>query len=283
MTAKDLVVKPITSQAARDVVKRWHYSGKTTANSQLHFGVFLNGLLEGAMSFGPPLDRRKLLPLVRDTKWNDMLELNRMAFGPALPRNSESRALAVAFRIIRKAYPNIEWVVSFADGAQCGDGTIYRASGFVLTAIKKNNQMWAAPEGEVFSRKSLTDVRRHGERDRARQVVSRKSVTGLGKTGGAAIHAAAAEYGFAPDTGASSMKQYEAAGFRPIPGFQLRYVYFLNPKARERLTVPVLPFSAIDEAGARMYLGEARPSQRTSGDQPESGGAAPTRTLHKAP
>ena len=67
-TAKDIVVKPITSAAARDVVARWHYSGKSTNNSQLHFGVFLNGLLEGAMQFGPPLDRRKILPLVRDTK-----------------------------------------------------------------------------------------------------------------------------------------------------------------------------------------------------------------------
>lgn len=268
MSAKDLVVKPITSAAARAVVERHHYSGKCTQNSQLHFGVFVGDRLEGAMQFGPPLDRRKLLPLVTGTKWHDMMELNRMAFGPLLPRNSESRALAVAFRLMRKAYPNLEWVVSFADGAQCGDGTIYRASGFVLTGIRENNQMWAAPEGEVFSRTSLTDVRRHGERDRARQVVSRTSMTEGRKI---------------LNTGASSMKQFAAAGFKPIPGFQLRYLYFLKPGVRERLTVPVLPFSAIDEAGARMYLGEARPSQRTSGDQPESGGAAPTRTLHKAP
>lgn len=265
VSAKDLIVKPITAQAARAVVQRWHYSGKSTANSQLHFGVFLGETLHGAMQFGPPLDRRKLLPLVAGTKWNDMIELNRMAFGPALPRNSESRALAVAFKIMRKAYPNIEWVVSFADGAQCGDGTIYRASGFVLTAIKRNDQIWAAPTGDTFSRTSLTDVRRHGERDRAREAVSRTSMTKGGHILG---------------TGASSMKQFEEAGFKPLDGFQLRYLYFLNPAARERLTVPVLPFSAIDAVGARMYRGEARPSQRTSDDQSESGGAAPTRTLH---
>jgi hypothetical protein len=27
-------------------------------------------------------------------------------------------------RLIRKTYPHIEWVISFADGSQCGDGTI---------------------------------------------------------------------------------------------------------------------------------------------------------------
>ena len=70
--------------------------------------------------------------LVKDTKWNDFLELNRMAFDDYLPKNSESRSISVAMKLIKKHYPNIEWVVSFADGTQCGDGTIYRASGFRL-------------------------------------------------------------------------------------------------------------------------------------------------------
>ena len=42
--AKDIIVKPITAQAANAVVKRIHYSGKVVQNSQLHFGVFLNGV-----------------------------------------------------------------------------------------------------------------------------------------------------------------------------------------------------------------------------------------------
>ena len=58
-----------------------------------------------------------------------------MAFTDVLPRNSESRALGIAMKLIRKHAPQIKWVVTFADGAQCGDGTIYRAAGFVLTSI----------------------------------------------------------------------------------------------------------------------------------------------------
>lgn len=41
-----------------------------------------------------------------------------------------------------------------------------------------------------------------------------------------------------------------------LSGFQLRYVYFLDKSYRKRLTVPELPFSAIDEAGAGMYKGQ---------------------------
>lgn len=41
-----------------------------------------------------------------------------------------------------------------------------------------------------------------------------------------------------------------------LQGFQLRYVYFIDKAARERLTVPEIPFSRIDEIGAGMYKGE---------------------------
>jgi hypothetical protein len=268
MSAKAIRVAPISRQDADRVVRGVHYSGKVVQNSQLHFGVFLGGRLEGAMQFGPSLDKRKIQGLVRDTGWNGFIELNRMAFGEALPRNSESRAIAVAFRIMRKAYPHIEWCVSFADGAQCGDGTIYRAAGFVLTAIKKNTQVWAAPSGETFSRTSLTDGRskQQQQQQQAREVISRTSMT----KGGNNHH-----------TGAASMKAYAAAGFKPIAGFQLRYVYFLNPAARERLTVPVLPFSRIDELGAGMYRGEkiTRAKGQDAGHPPALGGSTPTRAL----
>jgi hypothetical protein len=71
-------------------------------------------------------------------------------------------------------------------------------------------------------------------------------------------------------------------GGKAIPGFQIRYIYFLDPTARERLTVPILPFSEIDRRGAGMYKGKPRVrsvDSDTSGDQPEVGGANPTRTL----
>jgi hypothetical protein len=159
-SAKDIRVAPISAKDAAAVVRRVHYSGKVVQNSQLHFGVFLDGRLEGAMQFGPSLDKRKVQGLVEGTGWNGFIELNRMAFSERLPRNSESRALGVVMRLIRKHYPHIEWIISFADGAQCGDGTIYRASGFVLTGIRPNGQIIQFPDGLRETRLVLTDSRR---------------------------------------------------------------------------------------------------------------------------
>ena len=268
-SAKDIHVAPISAKDAAALVKRVHYSGKVVQNSQLHLGVFLDGRLEGAMQFGPSLDKRKVQGLVEGTGWNGFIELNRMAFSDRLPRNSESRALGIAMRLIRKNYPQIEWVISFADGSQCGDGTIYRAAGFVLTGIKRNNSIWRAPDGQSFAESSLRPgIGGAGRIAEARKIVSRTTVTKCG-------HAAKAD-------GGSSMKIYKEAGFEPIPGFQLRYLYFINPKARERLTVPILPFSKIDEMGAGMYKGKARPKDQALAHPARLGGETPTRTLHNS-
>jgi len=232
--AKAIRLAPIARAAANRIVKRNHYSEKWVNNSQVHIGVFLDGILEGVLQFGPSLDKRKVIGLVRDTPWNGFIELNRMAFSERLPRNSESRALSIALRMMRKAYPHLQWVVSFADGAQCGDGTIYRAAGFVLTQIRPNKSIWQL--GDV----TYTDVGfRTGEG--VRQRVCKASLT-KGK------HILA--------DGSASMKGHIEAGAKPVEGNMLRYLYFFDPSARGRLTVPVLPFSEIERQGAGMYRGQ---------------------------
>lgn len=149
--AKDIIVKVIPSKIANDFVKKNHYSGKVVNNSNLHFGAFLDDRLHGVMSFGSSTSKDKTMKLVEGTGWNEFIELNRMAFDDYLPKNSESRCLGYALRQIKKKAPHIKWVISFADGCQCGDGTIYRASNFVLTGIKKNTGLRKDKNGNVYN------------------------------------------------------------------------------------------------------------------------------------
>jgi hypothetical protein len=236
MSAKQILLKPISATIANDFVRKNHYSGKVVPNSQIHLGVFYFGKLEGVMQFGPSLAKKNSIGLVADTAWNGFIELNRMAFSDTLPKNSESRAIGIALRMIKKHAPTVEWVISFADGTQCGDGTIYRASGFVLTDIKVNQGLKMNPEtGEVMHQIS-------------------------------AYH--------------KNMNK-EFLSWMPVPGYQLRYVYFINKDARKRLTVPELPFTKIAEMGATMYKG-SRPGSIVSDAsdfQSEESGAIPTPRL----
>jgi hypothetical protein len=147
--AKEIKVRVITAKIANEFIKKYHYSGKVVNNSSLHFGCFLDNKLHGVMSYGSPLDKSKVLHLVSPCKWNEMLELNRMAFDDYLPRNSESRCISVSVKLIKKNAPHIKWILSFSDATQCGDGIIYRASGFVLTGIMENKNTCLLPSGEV--------------------------------------------------------------------------------------------------------------------------------------
>jgi len=265
--AKNIQVKPISSKDANKIIKRLHYSGKVVNNSKIHFGVFLNGKCGGALQFGPSLDKRKIMSLVKGTGWNEFVELNRMALADWLPRNGESRSISLSMKMFKNHYPWLKWVVSFADATQCGDGTIYRASNFVLTGIKQNNQIWEAPTGQVFSRTSLNDGRSKKQQTQVMQIASRTTLT---------------KGSHIKDNGASSMKAYIEAGWTPKQGFQLRYIYFLHPKEKENLTVPIIPFSKIDEMNAGMYKGEKKHAAEAGdgSDQDHSGGSTPTQPLH---
>lgn len=232
-SAKDLVLRIIDPREAHAFVRTHHYSKKSVNNSSVHFGAYLDGRLEGVLQFGPSLDKANMLGLVRGTKWNGFLELNRMVFTEALPRNSESRAIGVALRKIKRHAPNVRWVVSYADGTQCGDGTIYRAAGFSLTLIKPNAGLARLPSGQVIHEMTLKSA----------PLSPRPELGGLSFfdiTGG--------KYNFS--------KYVKAADAEILRGNQLRYIYFLDPSARADLASPIVPFSAIDELQAGIYRGK---------------------------
>ena len=233
--AKEIELKVIPSSIANPFIKAHHYSGKVVNNSCLHFGAFLDGGLHGVMSYGPSLDKRKIMGLVEGTGWNEFLELNRMAFDEYLPRNSESRCIGQSIRLIKKRAPQIKWIISFADGCSCGDGTIYRASNFVLTDIKANKNLCLLPNGEKIHKMTLE----------SNPTTPRKELGGkcyYDVTGG----------------GFNFMKYVSFVKGKILDGWQLRYLYFIYPEYRKRLTVPIIPFSRINEIGAGMYKGEKR-------------------------
>lgn len=211
--AKEIIVKVIPSKIANEFVKKHHYSGKVVPNSKLHFGCFLDGKLHGVMQYGSSMDKRKVGAIVDGTGWNEFIELNRMAFDDYLPRNSESYCIGVSIRLIKKYAPQIKWIVSFADGCSCGDGTIYRASNFVLTSIKKNTTIRVDENGN-----KMADISFSAHRP-------------------------------------SDLKEFRAKT-KKAEGFQLRYIYFIDKSYKDKLTVPIIPFTKIDEMGAGMYKGE---------------------------
>ena len=219
--AKEIIVKVIPSKIANDFVKKHHYSGKVVPNSTLHFGCFLDNNLHGVMSYGPSINKKGTINLVEGTGWNEFIELNRMAFDDYLPKYSESRCIAISIKLIKKHAPQIKWLISFSDGTQCGDGTIYRASGFALVGVAVSGQVFNF-NGNVVHGKILWD----------KSLVKGWTVSD------------------------SCMQKLRDNGhtIERLNGYQLKYVFLID-KTR-KITVPILPFSKIDDMQAGMYKGK---------------------------
>jgi hypothetical protein len=232
--AKDIIVKVIPAKVANEFVKKHHYSGKVVANSSLHFGCFLDNKLHGVMSYGSPLDKRKVLPLVHGSLWNEMLELNRMAFDDYLPKYSESRCIAISIKLIKKNAPQIKWILSFSDALQCGDGTIYRASGFNLIQANEYKEFYELPNGEIVLGATL---RLSGYTSWLKLFISKK------------------DFDLISNGGSKSRPVMEKIGAKLLKGgYSLKYIYLIDKSCK--ITVPILPFSKIDELGAGMYRGK---------------------------
>lgn len=136
IVGKKYTVFQISARDANDIVKLYHYSHKVVSNSKLHLGVFDNlENLVGALSFGYPINGNKTSGKISSTP---MFELNRMVLDDNQSRNSESQAISLSIKWLRKYKPEIDWLLSFSDGKQGNVGYIYQATnwhylGYILS------------------------------------------------------------------------------------------------------------------------------------------------------
>lgn len=123
-------VREIHRDQANAIILRNHYSKKFYSASYIHLGLFIEGEIYGVLQFGYAMNPASAGSVVEGTGLDEYLELNRMWLDDFAPHCSESRALSYSVKFIRRRYPKIKWIQSFAD-ERCGKfGAVYQASGF---------------------------------------------------------------------------------------------------------------------------------------------------------
>lgn len=206
-------VATIPRTMAADIIVRHHYSGRIVQNSYIHLGVYLRGKLLGALQFGYAMNPASGKSVVAGTGNREYLELNRMWLSDDVPRNGESMAISYATKYIKAAYPDVQWIQSFAD-ERCGCwGVVYQACNFVYCGFHLT-----------------TFYRLDGEWYHDLLVTAHKKGGGRGVFLRANLHRA------------------EKHRFR-----QFRYVLFLRQAARKRLLKKVQPYPkpGLEDAGGR--------------------------------
>ena len=134
-----LELQSIERGLARECFKKWHYLGDINFLSTYDFGVFYNQELWGCISFGSP-NAKVLKGYWTPETQIGWYEIKRLALSDELPKNSESRVIAIGIKLLRKL-DKVKGIVTYADNGVGHQGTIYRASGFAyrgLTAEKSD-------------------------------------------------------------------------------------------------------------------------------------------------
>lgn len=77
------------------------------------------------------IDRNVANKIIKEKHYSKKyLELNRMWLDDIAPKNSESKAISYSIKFIKRKYPDIKWIQSFAD-ERCGKfGIVYQAANF---------------------------------------------------------------------------------------------------------------------------------------------------------
>lgn len=125
---KDIRLDRISMALADSYSMELHYLHRTAKNSKIAYGIFAHGKMRGIMIWGLPV--AKIKGQYGNT-WTQ-LELRRMFCDDTLPKNSESRCLAIAARLLRSLFPNCRMLVAYSDLSHGHRGGIYKAAGWTF-------------------------------------------------------------------------------------------------------------------------------------------------------
>lgn len=123
-------VVEIPRRIANELISKNHYSKKFYSASYVHLGIFIASEMVGVLQYGYAMNPASMGSVVKNTQIDEYMELNRMWLSDDAPKNSESRAISYSIKYIKRKFPKIKWIQSFADERCKCFGVVYQACSF---------------------------------------------------------------------------------------------------------------------------------------------------------
>ena len=157
------MIKKIRNQTGKDFVRNHHYAVICPPITKISIGLFEEDKLKGVAMWGyGTRPRHTIQGLFPSLGVKDYLELNRLCLLDELPKNSESHFIKGNIEYIKKHFPNIKVLFSWADGLRGKPGIIYQASNFLYGGMIES-QFYTTKEGEVIHPRLM--ITKFGRRD----------------------------------------------------------------------------------------------------------------------
>ena len=160
-------IDQINSSKAYQFTSYWHYSNVGFKKAILNLGIFRkeDNLLVGVMQWGCSyqdkirLDRYVKEPIDK----SEYLELNRFSMADSEGPNSESQAISLGIKWIKRNWPQIRLLVSYAGRKKGNYGFIYQATNWEYLGYFVSNGFWLVDGKECHLTTLWDRYKRHGD------------------------------------------------------------------------------------------------------------------------
>lgn len=112
--------------------KHWHYSKSVPTGKTVKFAVYEDDRFRGVVVYGSGSNNRIGIPY--GLKQGEAVELVRVALRSH--KTSVTRIIAITLKMLRKDFPGVKLVISYADIDQNHLGKIYQAGNWVYEGVK---------------------------------------------------------------------------------------------------------------------------------------------------
>jgi hypothetical protein len=151
----EFYIKEIKREIANDIIIKNHYSKKFYNATYIHLGIYFNNKLMGCLQYGYAMNPASMASVVEGTKIDEYLELNRMWLSDDILINfAESQAISFSIKYIKRKFPKIKWIQSFADERCGGFGIVYQASSF--NYYGEHSSIFWTLENEIYHNSLMT-------------------------------------------------------------------------------------------------------------------------------
>ncbi|MFB5193057.1 Mom family adenine methylcarbamoylation protein [Alicyclobacillus fastidiosus] len=174
----DLLVANVDKNVLKKLISANHYSG-TCSSISVGYGVRYKGKLSGGIVFSAGVGRHANA-YCRICKPTEVIELTRLWLSDELPKNSESRVVGLALRVLRKGRGRFRAVLSYADEFAGHVGTIYQATNFRYMGCTTSNATKIRIGNLIVNSRSLNSRYGTSQMDRLKKILGTDDIERVG-------------------------------------------------------------------------------------------------------
>lgn len=137
-----VILREVSKETAKNMIIKYHYSHKWTL-CRISYGIYYKldkdcdffkekeEKLIGVVVYGQPVGRSAAQSISDIVKISEVFELTRLFIHDQYGRNIESYCVAQSLKMVKRDFPQLKVVISYADNEAGHRGGIYQATNFL--------------------------------------------------------------------------------------------------------------------------------------------------------